>query len=110
MLPGMALGWVLTGSVCFEFLVSGSVVLALVSAVLLMKSSGLRPAVLGVVLLGSAVGLGARSCVLHRSSETVTSEHQVKQFELVQPWPTRGDTERWLAVDSRGERVLLPKS
>ena len=72
-----------------------------------MKSSGLRPAVLGVVLLGSAVGLGARSCVLHRSSETVTSEHQVKQFELVQSWPTRGDTERWLAVDSRGERVLL---
>ena len=107
MLPGMALGWVLTGSVCFEFLVSGSVVLALVSAVLLMKSSGLRPAVLGVVLLGIAVGLGARSCVLHRSSETVTSEHQVKQFELVQSWPTRGDTERWLAVDSRGERVLL---
>ena len=106
-LPGVVLGWLAAQHVSPGVVVVSAVVMTVGSGVLLLRFSRLHRAVLGAVLLGSAVGACAQCCMPSTLGTIPARGADVLHLELTTAWPDRGGTVRWLAVDRAGHQVLV---
>ncbi len=107
MLPGAVMGWGGAQHLTPEVSWGAAFSLVVLAGLMLLKFTDVRRSVFGAVLMGCAVGVGAQACGPRVATEPSADPVAISRFELIQPWTSRGNVQRWLAHDRAGHPVLL---